>query len=196
MFYAPKPGFIMPDLPERPTQDQARAALEMFKKPIACFPFKAMDRAVALSGMMIAACRNILGNAPLTLIGADAPGSGKGKFVQVMAAIALGRRAPAVPPGHDRKELAKRVVAHLLTGTPFIYLDNLEEALGGADLCSVLTESPVNLRRLGGSDEGLIEAKITAVAAGNGLKAVGDMTRRAQSMSINWGLAKLRVARR
>jgi hypothetical protein len=100
----------------------------------------------------------------------------------------LGRKVAVIPPGHDRKELAKRIVAHLLTGTNFVAIDNLEEALGGADLCSVLTEWPINLRRLGHSEQREIDAKLIVIAGGNGVKAVGDMTRRSQTLCIDWGM--------
>jgi hypothetical protein len=62
----------------------------------------------------------------------------------------------------------------------------LEQNIGGADLCSVLTESPVNLRRLGVSEQGLIDTKLIVVVAGNGLEGEGDMTRRAQKLCIDW----------
>ena len=188
LFYVPTAGFILPEVPEQPTREQALAAVATLSKPIACFPFTPLDRAVGLSAMLIAACRGAFGNVPMTLLDATAAGSGKGKIAQVLAAIALGRRAAAVPPGHDKKELAKRVVAHLLTGASFVYLDNLEQNIGGADLCSVLTESPVNLRRLGVSEQGLIDAKLIVVATGNGVMAEGDMTRRAQTLCIDWQL--------
>jgi ribosomal protein S24E len=188
MFYVPEAGFVMPEVPEHPTRDDALRARDTLMKPIARYPFTPLDRAAALSGMMIAGCRGALGNTPATFVDATAPGSGKGKFAQVMAAIALGRRAAAVPPGHDKKELAKRVVAHLLTGASFVFLDNLEQNFGGADLCSVLTESPVELRRLGASEQGKIDAKLVVIIAGNGPKAEGDMTRRTQSLCIDWQL--------
>jgi putative DNA primase/helicase len=188
LFYAPVAGFVMPKVPEHPSREQALAARDVLLKPIRLYPFTPLDRAVALSAEMTCACRGALGNVPATLLDATAAGSGKGKFAHVMAGIALGRRAPAVPPGHDRKELAKRVVAHLLTGTAFVFLDNLEQDIGGADLCSVLTESPISLRRLGVSEEGEIDAKLIVVIAGNGPKPVGDMTRRVQKLCIDWRL--------
>jgi hypothetical protein len=188
LFYAPVAGFVMPEVPEHPSKEEALRARDTLLKPIARYPFTPLDRAVALSGMVIAGCRGALGNTPATDLNATAPGSGKGKLAQVMAGIALGRRAAAVPPGHDKKELAKRVVAHLLTGASFVFLDNLEQNFGGADLCSVLTESPVELRRLGASEQGKIDAKLIVVIAGNGPKAEGDMARRTQSLCIDWQL--------
>ena len=72
------PSLQMAPIPEHPTKEQARAALDMLTDLLSEFPFsKPVDRSVALSGLLTAHVRGSLPTAPVILVRADTPGTGK-----------------------------------------------------------------------------------------------------------------------
>jgi hypothetical protein len=70
------PGFQLPPIPEHPTKDQARAALQLLNDLLSEFSFKRingehekrLNRSVALSGLLTALVRGSLPTAPMHLV--------------------------------------------------------------------------------------------------------------------------------
>ena len=70
-------------IPERPTKEQARAALDILIDLLSEFPFAmTIDRSVALAGLLTAHVRGSLPTAPVILVRADTPGTGKSYLVE------------------------------------------------------------------------------------------------------------------
>lgn len=80
----------LPPIPHSPTREQAVEALTTLKALFAEFSFKrpTLDLAVALSGLLTALLRGSLPTAPIYLIRADTPGTGKSYLVDVVSMIA------------------------------------------------------------------------------------------------------------
>jgi RepB DNA-primase N-terminal domain len=173
------PGFQLTSMPERPTREEARAALERLIELFSEFSFVSrLDRAVAISGLLTAQVRGSLPTAPVYLIRAHTPGTGKSYLVDVIATISTGRLCPVITTSKNAEETEKRIGSVLLSGTPIVSLDNCVHDLAGELLCQ-LTERPViKIRILGRSEMPECECRTAVFATGNNIAFKGDMVRR------------------
>ncbi|KQT88911.1 hypothetical protein [Methylobacterium sp. Leaf466] len=176
----------MPEILEAPSREDAVDALTLLKEPLAGFPFvKAVDQAVALSGILTAVIRPALPVAPLHGIRASTAGTGKSFLVDVLSTIATGRPCSVMAVGKTEEETEKRLGALLLDGAPVISIDNVNGELGGDMLCQMTERPLVRVRILGKSEVPEIECRATVFATGNNLTMVGDMTRRAVMCTLD-----------
>lgn len=78
-------------IPDRPTHEDAKAALEKLREPFAKYRFAHDDgMAVLLSAVLSTLARNLLGAVPAHGIDASVAGSGKGKAARAVAMICTG----------------------------------------------------------------------------------------------------------
>jgi RepB DNA-primase from phage plasmid len=176
------PSLQLPPIPERPTREQAEAALATLKEVFVEFSFKqkepAIDRSVVLSGLLTALLRGSLPTSPVYLVRADTPGTGKSYLVDIVAMITTGRLCPVITASRNIEETEKRIGAVLLSGSSIVSLDNVTHDLGGELLCQ-LTERPiVKIRILGRSEMPECEVHTAVFATGNNIGFQGDMVRR------------------
>ncbi|WP_052120223.1 CHC2 zinc finger domain-containing protein [Inquilinus limosus] len=191
VFYAPDSRLRMPALPERPSQEDAVAALDLLKDLLIEFPFVSpVDRAVALSGILTAVCRPAMPVAPMHAIKASTAGSGKTYLVDVASITATGQRCPVITMGKVEEETEKRLGALLMAGVPIISLDNCNGEMGGDMLCQMVERPMVRARILGRSEAPEIEVRSTCFATGNNLQLRGDMTRRAVVCNLDAGVER------
>lgn len=168
-----------PAVPARPSDADAYAALERIDAVIAGFPFvKPCDRAVTVAAMLSAVLRPTLPACPAFAWSAPVRGSGKSKLADVCAVIATGRTAPAMSWPRQEDEAEKRLAASVMSGDAVILLDNIETALRGDCLNSLLTQPTVSLRVLGRSQMLRVGAASLLLATGNNLILQGDLSRR------------------
>lgn len=176
----------LPEIPDNPTKDDAKVALELLENLLADFPFIARsDHAVALSGLLTTVARGALSVAPLHAITAHVAGSGKSYLVDIAAALSIGNRAPALSVGRSDEETEKRLGAALLAARPILSIDNVNGELGGDFLCQAVERPMVAMRPLGGSQIVNIENRTTIFATGNNIAIRGDMTRRTLLCSLD-----------
>jgi hypothetical protein len=177
------PGFTLPPIPQSPTQAQALAELTMLKEELfAEFSFKqrkpAIDLSVALAGLLTALLRGSLPTAPVILVRADTPGTGKSYLVDVISMVATGQLCPVITTSRSFEETEKRIGSVLLSGSGIVSLDNLAHDLEGEILCQVAERSIVRIRILGRSEMPLCECRTALFATGNNVGFKGDMVRR------------------
>jgi RepB DNA-primase from phage plasmid len=174
------PGLPLPPIPERPTREQAEAALKTLKSLFAEFSFrrKELDCSVALSGLLTALLRGSLPTAPVYLVVADTPGTGKSYLVDIIATVANGRLCPVITASKNAEETEKRLGSVLLNGVPVVSLDNCTHDLGGELLCQVTERPVVKIRILGRSEMPDCECHTALFATGNNIAFKGDMVRR------------------
>jgi putative DNA primase/helicase len=197
--------YNIPDLsvPERPTKQQAWAALEKLRRAFRTFPFAdatrsfdsalgvdvvdpkspiGMDESGFLVGLLTAVCRQSLWLAPGFLLNApqiSGAGSGKGLLARAISAVAYGIRPRPFTPGNDKHEMDKRIVAELIEATPVIFMDNINATLLRSNtLASIITERPSGVRELGKSRMIKLEHASFVVLTGNGLSVGEDLARR------------------
>lgn len=185
--YDPETGLLFeahhvqfPAISEHPTRSQAEAALNfILQEVLVGFPFaEPSDRAAALSALLTALIRPALRTAPLHTFDAAQAGTGKSLLADAVALIATGSTAKVMTFTSDPEEMRKRVLAILLQGAAVVNLDNVEEPLQGAALCSVLTQATYTERFLQHSRMVTVPTCCTWLATGNSLQVVGDITRR------------------
>jgi hypothetical protein len=168
-----------PQVPDCPTIDQARAALELISKAISTFPFEErVDRSVALAAVLTALVRRSLPSAPLFVVTAPSPESGKTLLCDFIALLAMGTAVPAMKYPDNDEEAVKIAMAILLEGDPVVMIDNIERPLQGDWLCTMLTSEVYKGRILGRSEMGNLNTNCLWLANGNRVIVAGDLRHR------------------
>jgi hypothetical protein len=180
------PGFQAPPIPENPSKQEALDALKILTDLLSEFSFKAatgeregrLNRSIALSGLLTTLVRGSLPTAPMHLIRADTPGTGKSYLVDVISTIATGRWCHVITAARSADETEKRIGAILLDGSPIVSLDNCTHDLGGELLCQMSERPVIKIRILGRSDMPACDCHTAVFATGNNIGFKGDMVRR------------------
>jgi len=173
-----KPGDF-PVIPERPTLEDAKAALKVFANPLRAIAWSSLAaRSVALSAGLTALVRSTLRAAPLHAFDAPTKGTGKSLCCDWVGIIKTGQTPPAMSQGKDDGEDEKRLSACLYAGDNLILIDNCARPLEGDFLCSMMTQEVVQARILGKTKKVVLPSTAFVIASGNNLVTRGDMTRR------------------
>jgi hypothetical protein len=193
-------GVEYPAIPDQPTKEQAQAALDLLKGPLAGFPFvpdnedspqgPSASRSVALSALLTSVCRRTLRSAPLHGFSAPTMGTGKSLLCDVVSMLATGRPASAMSQGKTDEEDEKRLLGVLMQGDPLLVIDNVERPLGGDSLCTILTQESWQGRLLGENKQIHIPTTVLFMATGNNLTFKGDMTTRTLVCQLDAGVEK------
>jgi hypothetical protein len=184
LFYVADPDLIVPPVMDKPSEDDAGAALKLLKGLLVNFPLVTeVDRAVALSGMITPVVRGCMSVAPMHGIKASAAASGKSYLADTISHIANGRPCPVIAAaggggGANDAETEKRLVGLLLAGVPLINIDNVNGPLGSDLLCQAIERPIVQVRPLGGSEMVEIESRSSFMCNGNGISITSDTVRR------------------
>jgi putative DNA primase/helicase len=181
------PNLILPILSEKPTKEEALAAIELLESLLTEFPFadSEIDNAVALSALITPVVRGAMDAAPMHAIKAPEYGSGKSYLVNLVSAIATGAPCPVTTAGRDEAETEKRIDAALLKGQPIISLDNINDVLCSDKLAVAVEQPMASVRILGFSKNVDIENKACIYATGCNITVRGDLVRRTLLCSID-----------
>jgi len=180
LYYFPSPKLVMPDIPDNPSYNDIKAAIQLALEPICDFPFDSeASQANAIATMFTPILRPMI-NAPAPLSIFDKPQAGTGatKLAEVISLIATGRITGMLPPPKNDEEWQKIITVQLLKGQPLMVIDNFEAKLESASLGTLLTADTWRGRILGRSDEINIINRLTIIATGNNIKLGGDLPRR------------------
>jgi hypothetical protein len=191
IFYAPEESF--PPLPDNPSQDDARAALERLRWPFREFPFVSeADRdAVAAGETLTLFTRHLYARAPGFAHNAVEAGSGKTKLFDTVAIIALGTGAPLLNADilDDETELKKVLTTLTMAAAPLAVFDNVVRGgrITSPGLSNYLTATVYGDRLLGSNTE-VKAATCTVIGmTGNGIEVSGDNTRRILRIDLDAG---------
>jgi hypothetical protein len=169
-----------PPIPNKPTLEDARAALEYLDAALlAEFPFvQAVDRAVMLSALLTAFDRRSMPTAPLHAFTSPVHGTGKSLLVDIISVLTSGQVAPVIAQGKNEEELEKRLASALICSDQIISIDNCSNELTSNFLCQALTQEQLKIRLLGYSRHVNVPVTSTFFATGNNLVIGNDLTRR------------------
>lgn len=176
-----EPQIEFPAIPDRPTQDYAKASFQRLLEPFADFPFLSdVSRCVPIAALLSLLARPmIIGNVPLFLVDAPALGSGKTIACDIVSIIATGRPAAKMTWPSSSEELEKILSAVARDATPLVLFDNVAASLGGDALNKVITcGGRVKLRILGKSETPEYCWNTVIMANGNNVTVEGDAVRR------------------
>lgn len=174
-----------PAVPDAPTREDAKAALEVLKRPFRGFPIPRSECRSALWAAVISVVVTPTVDAvPAIGVSAAAPAFGKTKLQRCIGAMAMGTDPACMNQSSSDEEDAKRLDAVLLAGDPIIAIDNVTRPVGGDVLCSIVTNGVHKVRVLGRSEVPQVSARVQLVVNGNHLRFWGDMCRRVLLVAI------------
>jgi putative DNA primase/helicase len=169
----------MPAIPDKPTRADAEAALSLLNELLSEFPFAdEASHSVALAMMLTVVLRGAVEVAPMHLVTAPRPGTGKSYLADLASMIATGDRCAVKAASPSPEETEKRLVGSALAGHSIIALDNCRDTLVGDFLCQITERPLLSLRALGKSDPHRVSNIFTLFANGNNVQVADDMVRR------------------
>lgn len=179
LLYQPTANF--PEVPDKPTRDQAAAAVDSLYAVVVDFPFvDAADRSAWLGlalSMIGRSC--VAGCVPLFAVTANIRGSGKSLLTDAASIIAYGRPAARKTFTRDDDELRKVITSVAIEAIPSVLFDNLDVQLGGSALDAALTAQTWSDRVLGSSrTTGELPMQTVWSATGNNMAFGSDVGRR------------------
>ncbi|WP_027230385.1 bifunctional DNA primase/polymerase [Phyllobacterium sp. UNC302MFCol5.2] len=179
----------MPTIPDRPSLDEAKAALDRLADVLREFPLVGPeDFSVGLSALITPVLRPALGRVPMHAITAPDMGSGKSYLAHCCSMLATGHRASIITTGKDEAELEKRLGTALIDGLPIVLIDNVSSAVRGDFLCAAIDQPRMAIRLLGHSKAVQIEPHAVIFVTGNNLRIIGDVIRRTVTCQLNPGI--------
>jgi hypothetical protein len=180
-YYAPAPGFSMPEIEDPPSPAAIRAARELILGELLVdFPFTGdAEKANAVALLIQPFARRMIdGPTPFMLIEKPAAGTGATLLAEVVALITTGRSVGAMSEGRDEDEWRKRLTAKLRSAPSIIMIDNIRRRLDSAVVASALTATEIEDRVLGTSDNIRLPVQCTWIGTGNNPALSSEMTRR------------------
>lgn len=179
VLYAPSADY--PEVPLKPSRDEASACLEALREVCCDFPFAAPHHEAAwLAGVLTTLARAaIAGPVPMIAVDATTRGTGKSRLVDAAMLLCHGESAARMPLPDEDDEMRKRITALLLEGAAGILLDNITRPILLPSLDAVLTADTWSDRQLGSLTSIRVPARAMWWATGNNLEFGGDLSRRA-----------------
>jgi hypothetical protein len=187
---------VFPQVPERPTKEDAEAALNTLTYLLQEFPFvrdnvdtsyvpdkfegrnKSISRSVALAAILTGTIRADLPSAPMFGFDATTKGTGKSYIVELIHAIVSGGEPKLHSWNKDDKEVAKALASALRGAPSVIHFDNVDYPIKGEAICTILTSKVWASRILGVTKDLVLSTTCLFTANGNGLIFAGGVERR------------------
>lgn len=205
--YVLLPSVDVGTIDEKPTQEQARAAMKHLWIELFCdFPYlglgesdpkdvdrskryeqacKCPDAFVGISALLSMFARPAIeGSTPGSVFEAASQGSGKTLQIHAISTLATGRSAGLMTfPTHDGKvdeaELEKILASYALAGARAIAFDNIKGTLGGSALEKAMTAvDSIDLRVLGSSETRTMPWSAIILFSGNNMAMSDDVAQR------------------
>lgn len=169
-------GIVVPDDPTDADIAQARSLL--CDELLGDFLFKEeSDRARAVAALLTPMIRPHVPTSPYFVINGLQPGVGKGKLVDVIYTIALGRPITPGKLSDSEDEIRKTLTSSLLAGNTLIAFDEVEE-LSSKSLNMFVTAPRMSDRLLGASRMVSPVNSACLFIIGNNIAVQGDAVRR------------------
>lgn len=184
----------LPELPAKPSRDDAQRALSLVMECAHDFPFasdacRAGWLAAFLSPLAFTAYR---GGAPMFVFDASTPGTGKTLCADVVGMVASGQRMPRSPYVKEDDELRKRITSHAIAGDTLALIDNVPSGgfIGWPCLDMALTATAWVDRVLGKSENVRMPLNLTWYATGNNVGVRADAARRVMRIRLETNLER------
>jgi hypothetical protein len=175
-----QPVGTLPQVPAKPTRDEAVAARKTLLKVVEDFPFASREhKASWLAGVLTPLARFAYdGPSPLILCDSNIRGAGKGLMLDVGSYIVTGSEFARASYTNNEEELRKRITSVAMKGDRMVLFDNLTGKFGNAVLDAALTSTSWEDRVLGGNQMFRGPLFCTWFATGNNVQVGADTTRR------------------
>lgn len=174
-----------PGIPENPSNNAVRDAVECLWHPFKEFPFESpVDRAGFFSALLTVIVRSLLPTAPGFVISSPVAGSGKTLLARSLARLA-GCAGEVLPNVQNDDEMRKRLISLARVCTPVIIFDNISGTFESDSLSAFLTSERITDRVLGASSMISGRTNSMVLVTGNNPIVVGDLNRRLLRARIN-----------
>lgn len=173
---------VFPEIPEAPTQEDARRAFAELYEPFAEFATSEPEKCVGIAAVLTSLAMGALEgeNYPAFVFEANVQGAGKGLSCNVVSLITTGRVTPPQTfPSSDKTELEKILSGVARDGYPLVCFDNISSEFGGDALEGRMTCGGVSQSRILGKSETVrLPWRTIVLATGNNVALTRDMCRR------------------
>lgn len=179
-------------VPDRPTQENAKYALQSLLSAVDDFPFASDAHRYAWAAALLTVLTRYAfnGPAPLFLAESNVRGAGKGKLFNCIGRITTGRDFPVTVRPKTEDELKKLVTSLLASGDTMVLFDNLDGDFGSGNLDAALTGTTWKDRELGASSMIEKHMALTWFATGNNVEIKADTARRVCPIRLHSPLEK------
>jgi len=187
LFYKPRKGLIIPEIPLKPTKNDISEALKIIDEAIGEFPFKDSASKAGTIGLYLTPLTRytIPSRVPMVLIDSPQQGSGKTLIAKGCPLIAAGSEGGLMSAPEREEEWRKSISTKLLAGEGVITIDNIEQPLVSPSLATVLTAEIWSDRLLGKNENLSLPNLSTWIATGNNIRVKGDLARRCYWVRID-----------
>lgn len=195
LYYAPEPGFSLPDIPDTPTSADIKNSIQQLCEIIIDFPFDGpASFANFLAAILTPVLRDLIpGPVPMLLIDKPSQGTGASLLAGLNSIITTGRNSyvTTAPEGRQKEdEWRKRITSILSDGLPLVVIDNLEAVFNSPTLCALLTSENWSDRILGRNEIVNLQHRTCWLATGNNIRLAGDLPRRCYKVRLDANLAR------
>lgn len=189
LWYKPAADVKLPPIPDRPTKEQAREALDKLDGLLGGFPFAdEVSRSVALAGMLTPILRGAIAVVPIFAVIAPEPRTGKTFLIEMIGVLATGHKPVAIAGSRKQEEFEKRIETAALSGRAIMHLNNLPNGMvvESEGLSQMSTENQIIIRKLGRHEEGLCNCQGTVIYInGNNIVVAADLVPRTPICRLN-----------
>jgi hypothetical protein len=178
LLYQPQHEF--PRVPDFPTEDEVKAALDLLLDVVSDFPFENdYGRAVYISTILTVVGRFAFqGCVPMVLIVANTPGVGKTMLADTIGIITTNQPLPRATQMEKNWEERKQITSVLLKGERLLLIDNIGSRFGSPVLDALLTSEIWQDRLNNTSTQVTLPNLLQVIATGNNLQLKADTVRR------------------
>lgn len=131
---------------------------------------------VALAAMLGQYCRHLVDRAPMLIVNANQPGTGKSHLAWYVLSPTWGT-PPGSPCPTDEAEMSKVLTSALIEGAPFYMFDDIA-SLNSSTINLFTTSSTYRARLLASNKTVTLENRCQLIATGNALTMTPDIERR------------------
>lgn len=173
-------------IPEKPTQDDARAAWKALREPFSEFPWtNEASLSAAVAGILTMVGRPRMSAVPALLINKTTPGTGGTLVTDIISLATTGRNAPRLSWPPNDEELEKVLGALALGAANLVCFDNIKRPFTGAPIDKALTcEDRVQFRILGQSETPAIQWRALMIGSGNNILVASDTIDRVMNATM------------
>lgn len=180
------------DIPDKPTDDDVAAAVDMIEDMLVDFPFASPDEWVhAVAMFLLPYCRQMIkGNTPLHLVEAPAHRTGKSLLVNTILYPFLGRQPATTSQLNKPEEIRKNLTTQFMTNPSYIFFDNIDTRIAGGILAEALTSRWWKDRLLQVNREIHVQINCLWVMTGNNPSSSAEMTGRIIRIKLDAQMAR------
>jgi len=179
-------GEVTCNIPDHPTQQDARQAVSCLLDIVCDFPFAEEGHKSAwIAGLLSPLSRFAHdGNMPMVVVQANGPRVGKTNLVKIISYILTGDEIPVVTHTKNEDETRKRILSYLRLGRSMVLVDNVVGEYGGASINAMATSRQWEDRVLGSSKVMQVQNDTTWFITGNNIQLAPDTAERCVNIRL------------